>query len=245
MSITKGIGFNRNILLPWLDAAAAICLETDDEKELRQRLQPIVAEDVNSPTNLRKTIAILVNIWQRTGKTEPLLRQAALDYYRTTVQLEDRLWLHYGMVMLAYSFFYQCTAVIGQLSRYDDPISVALIRKQLIAEIGQLGSLSEAVNRAVYSLREWNILVQGAERNTYLAKRNAFVANEPQLETWLLACGLKWNVATESPLADLVRMPALFPFQFSLTLDDIRQASWFEVERQGSGINMVRLNEQI
>ena len=40
----KGIGFNRSIFLPWLDAAAAFCAEIDDPSEIRERLEPVVGQ---------------------------------------------------------------------------------------------------------------------------------------------------------------------------------------------------------
>ena len=243
MSVSKGIGFNRNILLPWLDTTAALCLETDDEKEIKLRLKSILAEEINSPTNLRKTVAILLNIWHKTAETEPELQKAALDFYQSTDILEDRLWLHYGMVMIAYPFFYQGTRTIGQLTRYGDTIVANQIRKQLIAEIGQLGSLNEAVSRIVFSLREWGLLVPADTKNSYTAQREAFSASNTTLEAWLLACTLRLSPSEEIPFADLIRQSALFPFKVTLSLDDLRQVPWFDIQRQGIGMNMVRLGE--
>lgn len=41
----KGIGFNRNIKLAWLDAAAGFCLQSSDPLEVRARLEPVLAAD--------------------------------------------------------------------------------------------------------------------------------------------------------------------------------------------------------
>jgi hypothetical protein len=38
-----------------------------------------------------------------------------------------------------------------------------------------------------------------------------------------------------------VRLPELFPFRFTLSVDDLRQTERFEVHRQGMGWDMVRL----
>lgn len=237
----KGVGFNRNIKLEWLDATAAFCLELDDEQGIRSRLEPVLAQEVKSPTNLRKTIAILINIWHKSANSYPALHQAALDFYRSTQVVTDRIWLHYGMVMLAYPFFYRGTAVIGRLSRYGEPITAPTIRNQLFADIGQLGSLSEAINRIVYSLRDWGVLLPTQERNHYFAQRQTFSSSQLDIEAWLLACALKTHPVEEIPFADLLHLPALFPFRFTLTIHDLRQIPGFEIQRHGLGLEMVRL----
>jgi hypothetical protein len=40
--------------------------------------------------------------------------------------------------------------------------------------------------------------------------------------------------------ADLLHLPELFPFQFTVGVDHLRQDARFEVERQGGGLDMVR-----
>lgn len=237
----KGVGFNRNIKLEWLDATAAFCLEEDDEQKVLDRIQSILALEIKSPTNLRKTIAILLNIWYQPSETYPDLHQEGLNLYSATQVVSDRIWLHYGMVLLTYSFFYQATAVIGRLSRYGDPITVPTIRNQLFAELGQLGSLSEATNRIVYSLRDWGIMETGPERNSYIANRQIFSSSQQRVEAWLLACCLTAQPVQEMPFADLLHLPALFPFRFTISMDDLRSYELLEIQRQGLGWNMVRV----
>lgn len=244
MAIDKGIGFNRKVLLPWLDATAAHCIELDEEEAVRQAIEPIVAHDVSSPTNLRKTVAILLNIWHYPAVADPGLYNTALQLFQETEFIDDRIWLHYGMTSLAYPFFFDTNAVIGQQSRYGDPITSAQVRKQLTAEMGQLGSLQEAASRIFLSMREWGILQPADKRNTYTANRHAFTASRIDLETWLLAIILKRIPNEEIPFADLIRLPALYPFQLTVQLDHIRHSPWFEVQRQGLGLNMVRLDKE-
>lgn len=61
------------------------------------------------------------------------------------------------------------------------------------------------------------------------------------IEQWLLAVALAAHQAEELPFADLLRLPELFPFRFTLTGDDLRRSPRFEVHRQGLGWDMVRL----
>jgi len=239
--MNKGIGFNRNIYLPWLDATAAFCAETEDPVEIRARLEPVVGQRISSAVNRRKAIDILINIWVKSAEIAPALRNEAVAYFQATPVIGDRIWLHYGLTALYYSFFREVTAAIGQLGRQEDSITPAMVKQRLIAGRGQLGSLEKAVERIMFSLRNWDILTESGQRYAYVPKRRAFSTSSADLEAWLLACALHAHPAEELPFADLLHLPELFPFRFTLAVDHLRTHPWFVVQRQGAGWDMVRL----
>jgi hypothetical protein len=237
----KGIGFNRNITLPWLDAAAAFCAETDDPAELRARLEPVVGQRIASAANRRKAIDILINIWVKSAGIAPELCDEAVAHFQATPVIGDRIWLHYGLTLLYYSFFREVTAAIGQLGRYEDRVTPAMVKQRLISSRGQLGSLEKAVERIMFSLRNWGLLAESNQRHAYAPQGWAFPASSTDLEAWLLACALRAHPADELPFADLLRLPELFPFRFTLAVDDLRANPRFAVQRQGAGWDMVGL----
>lgn len=240
---TKNIGFRRNIFRPWLDAAAALRVETDDAQEIRTRLDPIVAEQISSDANRRMALDILINIWVKNADDYPALFDNGLELYAHSTVDDDRLWLHYGMTTLAYAFFRQGVAAVGQLSRIQDSITLKELRQRLTAELGDLGSLANATERILFSIRNWGILVDTEKRNVYAPRRRAFPASSRQLEAWMLAVVLTAHPREELTFPDLMRLPELFPFAFSITVDELRLVPWFAVQRQGAGWDMVRLTD--
>ena len=237
----KGIGFNRNIFLPWLDAAAAFCAETDDPAEIRARLEPVLSQDMKGVDARRKTIDILINIWLKSRDLVPDLRAEAVNWFQTTPAIDDRLWLHYGLTLAYYPFFRECVAAIGQFSRYEGVITNRMVKQRLASERGHLGSLNRAVERVVASLRNWSILTASDQRYAYVPQRQSLSASSTDLETWLLACALRAHPAEELPFMDLLRLPELFPFRFTLTVDHLRAHPRFAVQRQGAGWDAVRI----
>ncbi len=220
----KQIGFRRNIYLSWLDATAAMCSETSDDQELRTRLDPIVA----------------INIWINTRDHHPSLREEAVALYAETSAEHDRIWLHYGLTLLAYEFFRLGMVAIGQLTRYGDTIGTRDLERRLGAEVGQIGGLKNATERLIFSLRNWGLLVDTQKRYAY-APTQRLTATNAAIERWMLQAALAAHPAEDLPFADLVRLPELFPFRFTLSVDDLRQTERFEVHRQGMGWDMVRL----
>ena len=236
----KGIGFNRNIYLPWLDATAAFCAETDDPAEIRARLEPVVGQDVKGVEARRKTIDILINIWLKSADVAPDLRAEAVTWFQSTPVTDDRLWLHYGLALLYYPFFRECATIIGQFSRHESAITNRMVKQRLVAERGHLGSLDRAEQCVVASLRNWGILTKSDQRYAYAPQIQAFPASSTDLEAWLLACALRAHPAEELPFADLLHLPELFPFRFTLSVGHLRAHPWFVVQRQGAGWDMVR-----
>ena len=93
----------------------------------------------------------LSNIWFKSANAFPYLHATAIELYGASTLATDRLWLHYGMTLLTYGFFRSSCAAIGQLSRNQDVITPAEVKRLLIAERGALGGLDKAVER-VYLL---------------------------------------------------------------------------------------------
>lgn len=241
----KNIGFRRNIFRPWLDAVAALRVETADIATIRERLDPLVGTQIESPTNRRAAIDLLVNIWVKSADEFPAFHAAALRAFAHSATPDDRLWLHYGLTLLTYPFFRQGTTVIGQLSRSQDTVTTRMVEQRLSDEIGAMGALHNATTRIVFSLRDWGILMETEKRNVYAPRRRAIAATSSQLEAWLLAVALAAQPGEELTFPDLMRLPELFPFSFRITVDEVRLSPWFAVQRQGAGWDMVRLADGV
>ena len=239
--MSKGIGFNRNIRLSWLDATAAFCGETDDPFEMWARLEPLLRQQISSDVNRRKSIDILINIWSKSAKIDAELRAEAVERFQTGSTVGDRVWLHFGLALLRYSIFRDVTRSIGQLTRYRERVSPAMVKRRLISQRGPLGSLEKAVERVMWSLREWGLLSVSDRRHAYTCQHHVLVASSADVEAWLLACALRTHPAEEVPFIDVVRLPELFPFRFSLSVERLGSDPRFAVRRQGVNWDMVRL----
>ena len=240
----KGIGFTRNICRHWLDLTASLCAQLDDPTEIRARVDSFLENEGRGKEARRKSIDALLGIWFNNREVIPELHKQALRLYRESVSDEDRLWLHYGLTITYYPFFHDCVSTIGRFSRTEDYITTRMVTRRMVANHGNLGSLGRVVQRIVSSLREWKLLTGGERRHTYVPLRRQLSASDKSSELWLLACALKVNAAEELPVQDLLGLPALFSFRFSVTISDIKGSTWFEVQRQGMGWDMVRLTQK-
>lgn len=228
----KGLGFIRNINLAWLDIAAEARLRYDDIPSMRQDLDRRLQNEIAGLESRRKTIDILVAIWHRSAEIDPELFNQALDCL-PKLAINERIWLHYGLTLLYYPFFRQTAAIIGQFARTGEPITRLAVKGRLAKELGHLGSLSRASERIVASLVDWGALLHQRKGNVYVPQLQIFKTANPELQSWLLACALSSHPSDQLPFPDLIRLPELFPFQFTLALDHLRTNKKFSVYKQG------------
>ena len=239
--MNKGIGFSRTIYLDWLDATVSVYLENVETSELREQLARTIQDTVHGVEAQRKTIDVLTAIWIRNEKTPSSFRQEAFKIYPTLSTREDRLWLHYGMTLLCYPIFRQSTAVIGQIGRSQDTVTRKLVKDRVAAIVGHLGVLDRSIERILASLTNWGVLIPEKDRSTYKIQIRSIPTSNLTMQTWLLACALQSHPADAIPFEDLLRLPEIFPFRFSIGLDYLRTDHKFNVQRQGGGVDMVRL----
>lgn len=237
--MNKGIGFNRTITLKWLNAAANLRSQTDDLASIRLGLEKVLIDDMQGLVARRKTIDELVNIWLKSNSISPSLYKAALDLL-PEISEPQRVWLHYGLILIYFPFFRQCTAIIGQISRVHETFTRQMVKERLAGEMGHFGDLNRSAERLMASLVDWNILVRHNKNENRLVVPPLTI-EQSGVQSWLLACALFAHPAEELPFADLINLPELFPFRFSITLDDLRRNNQFIIQRQG-GWEMVRLH---
>jgi len=232
----KSIGLSRTVRLDWLDAAAALCMENRPPAEIRQQLDKLVEPAQPGPVERARIVDTLVRIWVKAG---PGLKANAIALYPHLFSREDRLWLHYGMILAQFPFFRLCVVTLGQISRTEDTVNRKMIKDRVAAEMGNLGSIERAIERLFKTWVDWGILAPAGNNLSFKIFTHSIPASTLAVEKWLLSCALCAHPADAIPFADLVALPELFPFRFSISVDDLRQDERFEVQRQGGGLEMV------
>lgn len=232
----KSVGLSRTVRLDWLDTAATLCLENRSPAEIRQELDRLVAPAQPGPVERARIVDTLVRIWV---KAEPALKTNALQLFPLLSTREDRLCLHYGLILAQYPFYRLCASTLGQISRTEEEVSRKMIKERAAAALGNLGSIERAIERLFKTWLDWGVLMPGETHHSFRIRSRAIPPASLMLEKWLLSCALQAHPSGSLPFADLVNLPELFPFRFSLTVNDLQKDDQFEVLRQGGGLEMV------
>lgn len=228
----KGIGFNRTIFLNWLDAAADLRAQISELPSLREGIKETIERDITGIDAIRKSVDVVVNIWHKSAEVNTGLHAQALEFL-PQISITERVWLHYGLTLLYYPFFRQTAAILGQFARIGEPITRQAVKGRLSAEFGQLGSLDRSAERIVASLVSWGALEHQKKGNIYIPQLQMLKTNNLDMQSWLFACALLTHPSDQLPFPDLIRLPELFPFKFTVTIDTLRRNNKFDVQKQG------------
>jgi hypothetical protein len=147
------------------------------------------------------------------------------------------------MTLVCYPFFRKCVAAIGQVSRTEELITRKMIKDRIAGDYGHLGGLDRSVERIMASLTNWGALAKTDQKQNYRIQLRRFLSGE-KLQSWLLICALYAHPSEGIPFDDLIHLPELYPFNLTMGVDKLRRDARFEVQRQGGGLEMVRINPQ-
>jgi hypothetical protein len=235
--MTAYIGFDRRIEIDWLDETAAHMLRTADPTAVRTHLLTYLEHDIQGTKARENTALVLSRIWVRPRQAAHL-RNEALTLLPTILPAE-RLWLHWGLTLLAFPFFRDIAAIVGRLLRIQGQCSVGQVTDRMIASWGERTTLVRATQRVLRSCAAWGTLSETTARGTYLATATQQTTTTTTLRDWFLEAILRAH-ETDGVLADeLTRLPEIYPFAPHIPAYELMRLSRFEVQQQGSGTMFV------
>lgn len=237
--VDKCIGFDRRIKLEWLDAAAWKAGTEGSASEVRKYLDRLLMTECKNKEARRKTITVLTRIWVRVPDEHRALQRLGLRILLES-EPEKRLWLHWGMTLLAYPFFRDITAITGRLLRLQNEVSSQQIYRRVAEIWGERATVRRACQRVVRSMVDWGVLEDTPTKGIYVPAAKKKDAGE-DVKLWFLEAILRSEPAPAVPLQQLFQLPSAFPFHLDISVVAIRHSKQLEIQRQGSDLDMVTI----
>jgi len=242
MSRRQAVGFDRPIDLSWLDAVAAKVAEGASPPEVRKYLYSVLEGAVSGDTKNSargKTVTVLSHIWCLVPGTATSLRGRAVEQLGHAAA-EERLAIHWAMMIGTYPFFTDTASAIGRLLSLHGSVAVSQLKRRLAETWGERSTIARAIPRIVRSMVEWGVLKDTGEKGVYAAAGDPSPVSDPVAE--LLVEALLIDSDQESmEVAQLLGHAALFPFGLSLSAHRLRSKSHFRMNRQGLDQDVVGL----
>ncbi len=242
MSRRANIGFDRLIDLKWLDAAAAQAAAGTPTDEIRVNLwhllEGVVSGNVHGSAR-QKTVTVLHHIWGDVPEPAKLLRQRVITQLAESTP-DERLALHWAMMVGTYPLFTDAAAAIGRLLMLQGSFTLAHLTRRLVGAWGERSTLERAAQRIVRSMVRWGALRDTVTRGMYEAVRQRRKVG-PAVGAVLIEALLIDAEETSLPLHQLIGHPAIFPFAMDVNASHVRGAPQFRVHRQGLDADFVEL----
>ena len=231
--MAKMIGLSRNLKSQWLDKTVELCVSGLTELEIKEQLNEYLSFEIESPTNLRKTREILMNIWVYDNEYSDRLREEALRLIR---QDEDSATaMHWCMMLSAYPVFIDLCKLIGKMAEFQDEITLAQIKQKLYDEWGERSTLYHSIDKLVATLKQMNVLVCDKPGKYRIQKHKV---NNSQVVTFLIYTLMCIDDSGYYTFLDLNASALLFPFEYDVKKEAIMEDNRFVLNNFGGELTI-------
>jgi hypothetical protein len=236
----KIVGISQKIKRSWLDVVLDQFAQTTDEREVRAFLDEYLREQLPGPESRAKASGIILRIWTGVDRQHVSIRRRAISL-APRISGHERIWLHWGMAVLAYPFFRDLAEVVGRLLALQDDFTTLQVQARMLMAWGDRTTTREAVQKLITSFVDWDVLRSTKQGHFLLAGK--LTTDVTDLQLWLLEALLRANAADEIEAHQLLRLPESFPFRFTASLGDLRKSDGFNIHRQGLDMDMVAVRK--
>ncbi len=234
--MSKIIGMSRNINSEWLNKAAALYIQGKTEDEIKDELEEYLSFEIKSPTVLRQTRSILMNIWARDREDLAVSKDTAVRLYRSNKK-ENQLLAHWCLMLLAYPVFADICSTIGKLDRKMFDITSKEIKNKMFDLWGKRSSLNYSIEKIIKTLKDIGVLCPLPKFKYGVNKYNIESRDGYILITYTLIY-LKEKLYMS--LAELNNSPEFFPFEYSITIDILDDSNMFLIDEFGGKLVVSR-----
>ena len=234
------LGLDRNLRLTWLDAAAAVAARRLNTTETQVALMAALEGEVlgTTPQSGRgKTVTVLRRIWYAVPPHAASLRNLALSLLPEG-DVQDRLALHWGMLLVTHPFFADLALVAGRALALQGGFDRSYVLRRLADRWGDRSTLARAVPRVLASMSEWGVL---EHRDGQFAARACRLPVRTRHAAVLLEATVLASPSHTSSLGALPSSPMLFPFEVQGGLDQVRTSDRFSIHREGMDVDVVSI----
>lgn len=214
--MAKTVGLSRNLKLPWLNEVFRLYSDGLDEKQIKDQLNEYLSFEINSPTNLRKTREILMNIWVYENDYTEVLRNEAVRLIKKDSNYA--LPVHWCMMLAAYPVFRDVCRLIGQIGEFEEVITTKQIKQKLYDVWGERSTLYHSIDKLIATLKDMDAL-ESNKVGVYSIKKHTFL--KPEISHYLLFTMMNIDNAGYYSMLDLDESTYLFPFIYNVSRESI------------------------
>ena len=212
----KMVGLSRNIKIMWLNKTVELINEGLSTEDIKKQLNDYLSFEINSPTNLRKTREILLNIWVYDGEVTSKIRSVALNLFNTYP--EYRLEIHWCMILAAYPVFRDMCKLLGKISEFQDEITLSQIKQKLFDEWGERTTLFHSIDKIIATLKDFEVLLCNKPGKYYINKKNV---NNKEVILLLVWTSMLIDNCEYYSFFELINFMYIFPFNYSIEKEQI------------------------
>jgi len=235
--MAKMVGLARNLKLQWMNKAVELMVDNLTENEMKERLNEYLGFEIESPTNLRKTREILMNIWFYENQYTDKLRNHALELIHDYP--ECSLAVNWCMMMAAYPVFVDMCKLIGKLAEFQDEITLAQLKQKLFDEWGERTTIYHSIDKLISTLKNFEVMVCDKPGKYHIGKHRIAAQKVVNFMVYAIMC---IDDSGYYSFAELGASNYLFPFDYQIEKEYIMEDDKFALNNFGGELS-IALND--
>ena len=227
--MAKMVGLSRAIKIEWLNKTVDLVNEGMAPENIKEALNDYIGFEIKSPDNIRKAREILMNIWVYPFEDDKanIIREQALEAIRNGN--EDKLAMHWCMLLLRYPVFVDVTGVIGKISSMQDSFSLAWLKDKMFEEWGERTTLFHSIDKIMQTLRQ----IGGVDSRSGVYTVRHYEINDAATKMIIIKTILALKMKAYYEPSELANAPQMFPFCFTVDSELIFGNQEFEIGNFG------------
>jgi hypothetical protein len=177
--------------------------------EISEELLKYLSFEIGDKTNLHKTRSILVNIWVNPSDESSKIRDLALKVF--DFKNDERIILHWCMILLAYPVFRDIVQIIGRTCLIQSKFTVKSVKAKLFDLWGERSTLYFSFEKILQTMKHMKI-IENTESGVYKPIERQITKKEYILVVLLSILSI--NKGTYYELHDLQESPLFFAFNY-------------------------------
>lgn len=237
--MSKMVGLSRNLKMTWLNKAVELLSENLPEQEYKDKLNEYLSFEIKSPTNLRKTREILMNLWYYGNpETESLRTQARALIEKDS---DNSLAAHWSIILATYPIFVDVSRIIGKLSEFEEEFTIQQLKQKIFDEWGERATLFHSINKIIATMKAMGALKAEKPGHYTIVKHEV---RDDKVNALLASAGMTVEDKENFTLQDLREMSYMFPLKYQIEREMLMMNDMFTITNIG-GEMMVRLTASL
>lgn len=232
----KAVGFDQKLQLHQLDHIARELSRVENRQQLYDLVDQHLMADIAGAKARLNARTILFKIWVLVDNENVEIRDRGLQLF-TNASREERLLLHWGMMLLAYPFFRDVADQVGRLFQLHGDFSSIQLSRKIYSLYGERRRVSVATGAVLGTFKHLEVI---CEQKKLYVNAEKIPINQLEFKLWLVEVILKAADKSAIELKQISTEPCLFPFSLDIAESELKN-SQLQVMRQGIDMVMAGL----
>jgi hypothetical protein len=237
--MAKMIGLSRSLKLQWLNKVVELVSQDLTESEIKEQMNEYLGFEITSPTNIRKTREILMNIWVYENDYSGRLRRQALTLIQNYP--ENATEIHWCMMLAAYPVFVDVCKLLGKMAEFQDEITLAQLKQKLFDEWGERTTLFHSIDKLIATLKNLDAVASDKPGKYHINKHKV---NNPDVVSFIVYTMMCIDNRGYYSLIDLKSSKYFFPFEYQIEKKTLLADDRFVMNNFGGTLS-IALNDRL